>query len=285
MTTLERGKPCARQAKSGRTYHNLQFWSGGRNRCEYVAQDSGWRRAGGGGQLRPLPGADRGVRRAGRAPDARGPHGRRRQKKGLREQVAEEAGREIGEAVGCLLERQATTAEAEAAIRAALAKVGAQMPFEPAAGLPRETTVAKATGRQFHRLAAEVAGSVRAWTARLTPGAARPQRARHEIGQAGGGADGRSPLVRGRRGGGLPRAAPHPGLLPCRNPAAKPPPLGNSFPAFPGSEFITPSPGHAFSRRHLEADELFGGNVLRPGVDRGAEAGHGRFTGDGLMHV
>jgi hypothetical protein len=39
MTTLERGKLCAMQAKSGRTYHNLQFWSGGRNRCEYVAQD------------------------------------------------------------------------------------------------------------------------------------------------------------------------------------------------------------------------------------------------------
>ncbi|MFA4943464.1 MAG: hypothetical protein WC789_02040 [Lentisphaeria bacterium] len=50
--------------------------------------------------------------------------------------------------MGCLLERQATTAEAEAAIRAALAKLAAEMPFEPAAGLLRETTAAKVTGRK-----------------------------------------------------------------------------------------------------------------------------------------
>ena len=39
ITTLERGKLCELHAKSGGTYHNLQFWSAGRNRCEYVARE------------------------------------------------------------------------------------------------------------------------------------------------------------------------------------------------------------------------------------------------------
>ena len=33
---LERGKLCKMRSKSGRVYYNLQFWSHGRNRCEYV---------------------------------------------------------------------------------------------------------------------------------------------------------------------------------------------------------------------------------------------------------
>ncbi len=54
-----------------------------------------------------------------------------------------------------------------------LSKLAAQMPFESAAELLRDTTGTKVNGRQFHRLAGEVADSVRAWTARLKPGAER----------------------------------------------------------------------------------------------------------------
>lgn len=39
IATLERGKLCELHGKSGNTYHNLQFWSEGRNRCEYVVRD------------------------------------------------------------------------------------------------------------------------------------------------------------------------------------------------------------------------------------------------------
>jgi hypothetical protein len=36
IRTIERGRLCEMHHPSGRTYHNLQFWSEGRNRCEYV---------------------------------------------------------------------------------------------------------------------------------------------------------------------------------------------------------------------------------------------------------
>ena len=36
IRTLERGKLCNLRTVAGRVYHNLQFWSDGRNRCEYV---------------------------------------------------------------------------------------------------------------------------------------------------------------------------------------------------------------------------------------------------------
>ena len=39
IATLERGKLCELHGKSGSTYHNLQFWSEGRNRCEYVVRE------------------------------------------------------------------------------------------------------------------------------------------------------------------------------------------------------------------------------------------------------
>jgi len=40
ITTMERGTMCKMHASSGRVYHNLQFWSNGRNRCEYVPDAS-----------------------------------------------------------------------------------------------------------------------------------------------------------------------------------------------------------------------------------------------------
>ena len=55
-----------------------------------------------------------------------------------------------------------------------LSKLAAQMPFESAAELLHDTAGTKVNGRQFHRLTGEVADSVRAWTARLKPGAERP---------------------------------------------------------------------------------------------------------------
>jgi hypothetical protein len=33
---MERGKLCPMQSPSGRVHYNLQFWSQGANRCEYV---------------------------------------------------------------------------------------------------------------------------------------------------------------------------------------------------------------------------------------------------------
>ena len=39
IATLERGKLCELHGKSATTYHNLQFWSEGRNRCEYVVRE------------------------------------------------------------------------------------------------------------------------------------------------------------------------------------------------------------------------------------------------------
>jgi len=39
IATLERGKLCELHGTSGNTYHNLQFWSEGRNRCEYVVRE------------------------------------------------------------------------------------------------------------------------------------------------------------------------------------------------------------------------------------------------------
>jgi hypothetical protein len=36
IRTLERGRLCDMRTAAGRVYHNLQFWSDGRNRSEYV---------------------------------------------------------------------------------------------------------------------------------------------------------------------------------------------------------------------------------------------------------
>lgn len=36
IPTMERGRLCEMHAKSGRLYHNLQYWSNGANRCEYI---------------------------------------------------------------------------------------------------------------------------------------------------------------------------------------------------------------------------------------------------------
>jgi len=36
IDSLERGKLCPVRRKNGKTYHSLQFWTGGKNRCEYV---------------------------------------------------------------------------------------------------------------------------------------------------------------------------------------------------------------------------------------------------------
>jgi hypothetical protein len=38
IATMVRGKLSQMRSKSGRVYHNLQFWSGGRNRCKYVSR-------------------------------------------------------------------------------------------------------------------------------------------------------------------------------------------------------------------------------------------------------
>lgn len=39
IRTMERGRLCDMRTPAGRVYHNLQFWSDGRNRCEYVRED------------------------------------------------------------------------------------------------------------------------------------------------------------------------------------------------------------------------------------------------------
>lgn len=36
IETIERGKLCEIRRPSGKIYHNLQFWSEGKNRCEYI---------------------------------------------------------------------------------------------------------------------------------------------------------------------------------------------------------------------------------------------------------
>jgi len=36
IPTMERGKLSEMRGKGGKLYHNLQFWTEGRNRCEYV---------------------------------------------------------------------------------------------------------------------------------------------------------------------------------------------------------------------------------------------------------
>ena len=38
IPTMERGRLCEMHGTAGRVYHNLQFWSRGRNRCEYVSE-------------------------------------------------------------------------------------------------------------------------------------------------------------------------------------------------------------------------------------------------------
>ena len=39
LEKMERGRLCEMRTASGRVYHNLQLWSEGRNRCEYVRED------------------------------------------------------------------------------------------------------------------------------------------------------------------------------------------------------------------------------------------------------
>jgi len=39
IPSLERGRLCEMRGKSGRVYHNLQFWNNGRNRCEYIRSE------------------------------------------------------------------------------------------------------------------------------------------------------------------------------------------------------------------------------------------------------